>query len=115
MAEVDLDARVVRYAGVGNIAGTVLAEGVSPQHGVAQRHRRPRGAQVPGVHLSLPDGGDAGHALRRPGVRAGTSTPTRAWLAQDPALIAGVLYRDFQRGRDDVTVLVARPAGEAGA
>ena len=29
---------------------------------------------------------------------------------RDPALIAGVLYRDFQRGRDDVTVLVAREA-----
>ncbi len=30
--------------------------------------------------------------------------------AHDPALVAGVLYRDFQRGRDDVTVLVARGA-----
>ena len=27
-----------------------------------------------------------------------------------PALIAGVLYRDFNRGRDDVTVLVYRVA-----
>lgn len=27
---------------------------------------------------------------------------------QHPSLIAGVLYRDFNRGRDDVTVLVAR-------
>lgn len=26
----------------------------------------------------------------------------------DPTLIAGVLYRDFARGRDDVTVVVAR-------
>jgi hypothetical protein len=25
-----------------------------------------------------------------------------------PSLIASVLYRDFNRGRDDVTVLVAR-------
>jgi anti-sigma regulatory factor (Ser/Thr protein kinase) len=29
--------------------------------------------------------------------------PTR-----DPALIAGVIYRDYQRGRDDATVVVAR-------
>jgi hypothetical protein len=28
--------------------------------------------------------------------------------ARDPALIAAILYRDFRRGRDDVTVLVAR-------
>ena len=30
-----------------------------------------------------------------------------------PALIAGVLYRDFSRGRDDVTVLVASARGLA--
>jgi hypothetical protein len=29
-------------------------------------------------------------------------------FAKHPSLIAGVLYRDFNRGRDDVTVLVAR-------
>jgi hypothetical protein len=29
-------------------------------------------------------------------------------IARDPALIAGVLYRDFTRGRDDVTVLAFR-------
>ncbi|MCU0515610.1 MAG: serine/threonine-protein phosphatase [Oscillatoria sp. Prado101] len=28
--------------------------------------------------------------------------------AKHPCLIAGVLYRDFKRGRDDVTVLIAR-------
>jgi hypothetical protein len=26
-----------------------------------------------------------------------------------PALVAGVLYRDWSRGRDDVTVVAARP------
>ncbi|WP_434385942.1 ATP-binding SpoIIE family protein phosphatase [Melittangium boletus] len=31
-------------------------------------------------------------------------------LAHHPALLAGVLYRDFCRGRDDATVLVAAPA-----
>lgn len=29
-------------------------------------------------------------------------------LARHPALLAGVLYRDYRRGRDDVTVLVVR-------
>ena len=28
--------------------------------------------------------------------------------ARDPVLIAGVLYRDFSRGRDDATVVVAK-------
>jgi hypothetical protein len=34
---------------------------------------------------------------------------------RDPALVAGILYRDFQKGRDDVTVLVARASGDARA
>jgi hypothetical protein len=31
----------------------------------------------------------------------------------DPALIAAALYRDFARGRDDVTVLAARAGGRS--
>ena len=31
-------------------------------------------------------------------------------LGRDPALVAGMLYRDHVRGRDDATVLVARQA-----
>jgi hypothetical protein len=30
--------------------------------------------------------------------------------ARDPSLIAAVLYRDFNRGRDDATVVVAKTA-----
>ncbi len=30
-----------------------------------------------------------------------------------PALIAGVLYRDFKRGRDDVTVVVVREGDDS--
>jgi hypothetical protein len=29
-------------------------------------------------------------------------------LRYDPAILAGLLYRDYNRGRDDVTVLVVR-------
>ena len=32
-------------------------------------------------------------------------------LQRHPSLIAGVLYRDFVRGRDDVTVLTAKCPG----
>jgi serine/threonine protein phosphatase PrpC len=34
--------------------------------------------------------------------------PYPGLLARHPSLVAGVLYRDFARGRDDATVLVAR-------
>ena len=35
-------------------------------------------------------------------------TPYPGLAQRSPALIAGVLYRDFSRRRDDVTVVVAR-------
>jgi hypothetical protein len=34
-------------------------------------------------------------------------------ITRDPALVAGVLYRDWARGRDDVTVMVARARKDA--
>jgi hypothetical protein len=34
--------------------------------------------------------------------------PYPGLMARDPAVIAGVLYRDFSRRRDDATVVVAR-------
>jgi hypothetical protein len=34
--------------------------------------------------------------------------PYPGLVCRDPALLAGVIFRDFQRGRDDVTVLAAR-------
>jgi len=41
-------------------------------------------------------------------VSSWTLDPYPGLLSHDPALIAGVLYRDFVRGRDDVTVVVAK-------
>ena len=35
-----------------------------------------------------------------------------ALRGRDPALLAAVLYRDFARGRDDVTVVVGREVEE---
>jgi hypothetical protein len=34
----------------------------------------------------------------------------RGLESRNPTLIAAILYRDFQRGRDDATVVVARDA-----
>jgi hypothetical protein len=47
--------------------------------------------------------------LHSDGLSTGTSLEAHAGLAlHDPSLIAGVLYRDFKRGNDDATVVVAR-------
>jgi anti-sigma regulatory factor (Ser/Thr protein kinase) len=109
VAEVDLERELVRFAGIGNVAGVVVAPS-------STRHM-----------VSL--GGIAGHSVRR--IDEFTySWPASATLLlhtdglashwdlgkypglveRHPSLIAGVLYRDHARGRDDAAVVVARPA-----
>ncbi|MFO1056365.1 MAG: ATP-binding protein [Dongiaceae bacterium] len=107
VAEIDLAAAGVRFTGVGNIAGAILGPG---------RIRRT-------VSLS----GTLGHVLHRvqlfdypfpPGsllvlnsdglVSSWSLDPYPGLPARHPALIAGILWRDFRRGRDDTTVVVVR-------
>jgi anti-sigma regulatory factor (Ser/Thr protein kinase) len=109
VAEVDRDRSLVRYAGIGNIAGTLLTPGrdrtsslVSHNGIVGHALRKVQEFEYPwspGTILVMHSDGLATHWRldRYPGL-----------LARHPSLIAGVLYRDFTRGRDDVTVLVAR-------
>ena len=60
----------VRFAGVGNIAGAARRRQGSRSHGLAQRHRRPRGrASVQEFDYPLAAGAHAGDALRRPRTR----------------------------------------------
>ena len=110
VAEVALGARVVRYAGVGNISGRILTAGssrsmvsVNGTAGVETRRIQefsypwPAGGMLVmhsdglAMHWSLEDYPGLGHS--------------------EPALIAGVLFRDHQRVRDDSTVIVARETG----
>ena len=53
-------------------------------------------------------------ALRRRDAAAGTCARTPGSSRRDPLVIASVLVRDFERGRDDVSVVVARGHGGAG-
>lgn len=107
IAAIDLEHQAVRFAGIGNIAGAILSpEGscnmVSYNGTVGHEVRKiheftyqwPRGALL----VMHSDGlGTQWRLERYPGLST-----------RHPSLIAGVLYRDFNRGRDDVTVLVAR-------
>ena len=107
IADVDVTAEVVRFAGLGNIAGRIHAEG-GVQNLVAQpgtaghlarkideyTYRFAAGA----VLVMHSDGLTANHDLGRyPGL-----------VQRHPALIAGVLLRDARRQRDDAAVVVAR-------
>lgn len=112
VAALDLAEGVVRYSGLGNIGAAIIS---------AERKR---------THL-LSQNGTAGHAARRISESAypfragsvlvmfsdglGSSWDHAAYpdlWSHDPSIIAGVLYRDFSRGRDDVTVIVGKEQRE---
>lgn len=107
IAEIDPGGRSLRYCGVGNIAGMIVSDAgtrhmVSHNGIVGQEARKIAEFVYPWSAASLlimhSDGLSGRWDIR--------SYP--ALLPRHPALIAGVLYRDFSRGRDDVTVLAAR-------
>jgi anti-sigma regulatory factor (Ser/Thr protein kinase) len=109
---VSVGAAEVSYAGVGNVTGAVLSDG--------------------SVKNLISHDGTLGHTAQR--IRAHTHPLPAVWtlvmasdglltqwrldtypgiLAHHPSVIAAVLYRDFRRQRDDITVVVVKPAGGA--
>lgn len=109
VAEIDFTEYLVRFSGVGNISGVIVG---------------PDGAQ----HL-VSNNGIVGHAVRHireysypwmkesvlimhsDGLGSRWNLSAYAGLqGRTPGIIAGVLYRDFARRRDDTTVLVSRAA-----
>jgi anti-sigma regulatory factor (Ser/Thr protein kinase) len=108
-AHVDLARRLVTFAGVGNVSGTILHDGTrslaSHNGTIGHEVRRIREFQYP-----WPDG--ALLVLHTDGLGTHWTLDRYPGLAtRHPSLVAGVLYRDFKRDRDDVTVVVAREPG----
>ncbi len=107
MAEICLDSGHIDYAGVGNIVGATASAGslrrmVSYDGTVGHEVHKIKGFEYslePGHLLIMHSDGLKSHWKldQYPGL-----------LTRDPFLIAGVLYRDYVRGMDDVTVVVAR-------
>ncbi|MFO1498791.1 MAG: ATP-binding SpoIIE family protein phosphatase [Verrucomicrobiota bacterium] len=107
VAEWHYQGQLLRYAGVGNIAGVIL-------DGAASRSLVTLGGTV-GHELrqlrefSYPCPSSALLILHTDGLFSRWSLGQYPGLiACHPSLIAGVLYRDCTRGTDDVTVVVAR-------
>ncbi|MCJ2083815.1 SpoIIE family protein phosphatase [Methylobacterium sp. J-090] len=109
VARYEPDRGVVTVAGIGNVAGAVVGGGT--------------------IRRTVSLAGTAGHVARRiqefeypfladdlfvlcsDGLVTGWSLDAYPGLVgAHPSLIAGILYRDFARGRDDATVVVARGA-----
>jgi anti-sigma regulatory factor (Ser/Thr protein kinase) len=107
IAEVLHDKAVVHYAGVGNISGAIYDGGrtrsmVSMNGTLGHSVGRIQDFSYPWEKSSSlimhSDGlGTRWNIDKYPGL-----------AARHPALIAGILYRDFCRKRDDVTILVSR-------
>jgi hypothetical protein len=107
IARFDAARSCVLFAGIGNISGTLYS--------------------AHGVRKMISHNGTVGHAVRKvqefayefsgtPLVLLCSDGLGTSWSldrypglsTRHPTLIAAVLYRDFNRGRDDVTVVAAR-------
>jgi anti-sigma regulatory factor (Ser/Thr protein kinase) len=107
VAEVDPDAQVVRFAGIGNIAGAVLHDGVKRSMvslgGVAGFRNPP----IRTFEYACPPG--AVVVLHSDGVRSRWSAAdVQALLGRTPLLLAASLLRDAGIRHDDACVLVGR-------
>ncbi len=107
VAEIDRGREVLRYAGIGNIAGSIVAGGASRStvslYGTMGHDARRF------QEFTYPWPKDALFVIHSDGVSARWNLADAPGLAaRHPALIAGVLYRDFGRTRDDTTVVVLR-------
>jgi anti-sigma regulatory factor (Ser/Thr protein kinase) len=107
IADIDQSRQIVRFCGVGNIAGTLLTTTgsrsmVSHNGIVGHEARRIR-------EFTYLWSADTLLVLHSDGLASRWTFDQYPGLAVRPSsLIAGVLYRDFVRGRDDATVVVAK-------
>ncbi len=98
------------FAGVGNVSARIYAGSESRQNLVSLNgtagHQCER---IQEFSYSWPEDGLL--VLHSDGLSTGTGLESYPGLAaRDPVLIAGLLYRDFCRRRDDATVVVAKAA-----
>ena len=108
VARIDMAAQLVRFVGVGNIAGALM-NGIETRQMVS--HNGTAGHVAPRIReFTYPFNGTPCILMHSDGL-------TNRWRVADypglaachPSLIAGVLFRDFRRGRDDATIAVMRP------
>jgi len=107
VTEIAPSQEAIRFAGVGNISGVVLSSEGSRQmvsHNGTAGHSARRIQE-----FTYPWSSDALLVLSSDGLVSHLH-PERypGLLKHNPDLIAATLYRDYTRGRDDVTVVVAR-------
>jgi anti-sigma regulatory factor (Ser/Thr protein kinase) len=97
----------IEYAGIGNICGSVVTEG--RQRGMVS-HNGTAGVQLlRAQQFEYPWPTDSHVVMHSDGLTARWNLEVYPGLMQHhPAIVAGILFRDFARARDDATVLVVQ-------
>jgi anti-sigma regulatory factor (Ser/Thr protein kinase) len=97
---------VLRYAGVGNIAGTIITQ-AGTSRGLMS-HNGTVGAAMRTVNELAYDWGIGDRLIMHSdGLTSRWSLNAYpALLSHHPAVLSAILFRDFSRGRDDATVVV---------
>ena len=97
----------MRFVGVGNISGAVVSEGTTKRmvsnNGIVG-HAAPRMRE-----FTYPYSGDPLIVLHSDGLTAKWDFDSYPGLAvSHPSLVAGILFRDHRRSRDDAAVVALR-------
>jgi anti-sigma regulatory factor (Ser/Thr protein kinase) len=110
VARIDRAHETLTFAGAGNVSARIYSGQRPGQHLVSVNGTA--GHQTERIReFSYPWPSDGLLQIHSDGLSTGAGVESYPGLAsRDPALIAGVLYRDFGRGRDDATVVVAKAA-----
>jgi serine phosphatase RsbU (regulator of sigma subunit) len=107
IADIDVPRRTLQYAGIGNISGAILGRDGTRNlvsHNGTLGHTVHR---IQEFSYELPAG--ALLVMTSDGLKTRwTLDGYPGLLRRDPTVIAAILFRDFERGRDDATALVAR-------
>jgi anti-sigma regulatory factor (Ser/Thr protein kinase) len=108
IARIDAGEALIRFVGVGNIAGAIVT-GTDARQMVS--HNGTAGHIAPRVReFTYPFAGAPCIVMHSDGLSNRWRIADYPGLAAcHPSLIAAVLFRDFRRGRDDATIAVMRP------
>ena len=107
IAEINKEKRVLTFAGLGNISATLITgqgrRGLASHNGTLGHHMHKI------QEFALPWNEDSVLIMYSDGLISRWDLDTYPGIiSKHPSIVAAALYRDFDRERDDVTVLVAK-------
>lgn len=109
IAKIELEKKLLSFAGIGNISASIVSPGTSRS---MASHNGTLGMNIERVQeFTCPWNDDSVLVMHSDGLATRWDLERYPGLwTKAPSVIAAVLHRDFSRHRDDVTVLVARAA-----